>query len=226
MNQLFGARIRAVACLSLALAGGHQALAANLIQNGSFESNSLSGAYCYQGASCTASSWSAGVPTDSFVLINAASAAWGFPGSLASATTLVDGQFVLGLQGPVSSVGQSLTLDAGTYTLSWADANRAGSYPTAQTYSVSFAGAALGSAFSTQAGAGWQSRQLTFTLAQATSGVLLFDGQVYADATTFLDNVSLTRVNSGVVAAVPEPQTYALMVACLAVVGWVSRRRA
>jgi hypothetical protein len=72
-------------------------------------------------------------------------------------------------------------------------------------------------------GAGWHIHTLSFNLAQGVTGELSFHGLTAADATTFQDNVVLKQ--TAVVAAVPEPQTYVLMVACMAVMGLRMRQR-
>lgn len=216
----FAHRFAAVA-LSLMAAGAH-AQATNLLDNGSFEANSGTTGFCYAGQSCTITDWSAEGPS-SFVLINKASGSWGWPSGLSNASNAIDGQYILGLQGGSPGIRQTLTLGAGTYELSWFDANRQG-YGSDQTYGVYFNGQELDT-FSTVRGQGWQSRSLSFTLAQTTTGTLNLRGLVHADATSFIDDMSLIQTQSGVVAAVPEPETYAMMAACLGVIGLSLRKR-
>ena len=197
----------------------------NLIANGSFEAPSnvdITG-YCY-GSACGVSDWTLVDPTHGgAVLIGANNADWGTPSSLPNAN-LIDGDHVLGLQANGATLSQTLTLGAGVYELSWVDANRS-NYGSSQSYQVSFNGVQLGTDFSTvrNSATGWQAHSLSFTLAQGATADLSFQGLSAQDATSFIDNVSLKQ--TGVVAAVPEPQTYALMAACLGVLGLSMRKR-
>ncbi|MQA42499.1 FxDxF family PEP-CTERM protein [Rugamonas aquatica] len=205
MNKKILAAV-AAAMAALSLAGTAQA--ANLVVNGSFEDPSFTlsaGSYCYLNGpyECGAvTGW-----TGAFPLMSSSSGPWGNPNTPA-------GDFLVGIQG-TSHIEQSLTLAAGTYTLSWIDAGRGNYGGPTETYQVSVGGNVL----STEAvnyGAAWTAKSLTFTTAGNT--VLSFAGQTNYDATAFIDNVSVT-------AAVPEPGTYAMLVAGLGLLGVVARRK-
>lgn len=213
-----------IAMIGLMSAGAQAQSSPNLIQNGSFEDNTYNAStgYCY-GSACGLTGWTLSEITQGGgALIGANSGAWGTPSSLSDAASMVNGDFVVGLQGSAGGVSQTLTLSAGSFELSWADANRS-NHGVDQNYRVSFNGAQLGSDFSTVRGAGWQSRTLNFNVAQGVTGALSFQGLIVADATSFIDNVSLKQ--TGMVAAVPEPEAYALMLACLGVFGFSMRKR-
>ncbi len=213
--------IALAATIGLASAGAHAQSSPNLIQNGSFEDNTYkaSSGYCY-GSACGLTGWTLSeIVNGGGVLIGAYSGAWGNPSSLSDAASMVNGDFVVGLQASSGSVSQTLDLSAGSYELSWADANRS-NYGFDQSYRVSFNGAQLGSDFSTVLGAGWQSHTLSFTVAQGVTGALRFQGLTTTDGTSFIDNVSLVQTS-----AVPEPESLALALAGLVVVGQIARRR-
>ena len=198
------------AVLALVSATAH----ANLLSNGSFESHTTgigSTGYCYLGYNCpgSLSGWSAGAP-----IIGANSGPWGTPSSLGGWSASY-GDTVIGLQNN-SWVEQTLTLAAGTYTLSWADAGRAGYQNTS--YQVWLDGNTIGS-YSTVAGEAWDGQSLTFTVAAGGSHQLRMQGlAVNYDGTAFIDNLSLTT-------AVPEPGTASLGLAGLALLAGVARRR-
>ena len=201
-----------------AAAMGAQA-STNLVQNGAL--NGTAGSYVYNDAPSTVTTYYGSVPTQagtvadwsgSFVSIAGNSGPWGNPGSLAH-SALTAG-YVAGVQAD-GELSQSLDLQAGTYLLSWTDANRSGA---SQSYSVSFDGTTYQS-YTTQAGAGWAVESIAFTLTEEEAGLLTFKGLTSyqnTDATSFIDNVS--------VSAVPEPTSLMLMfVGTLGLVAW--RRR-
>jgi hypothetical protein len=214
--------VRTALCLSVMGASMVGHAATNLVQNGSFELPGApfpnaqdGGSYCYTHASLQPG-WACGtVPawTGDFELIAASSGPWGTPSSLANAS-LIDGRVVGGLQN-ISSLNQDITLTGGSYTLSWADANRT-NYGGNQQYEVLLGSTSLG-VFGTQMGQGWAAHSVTLN-AGAGQQTLSFRGLTNtADQTSFIDNVQLT--------AVPEPGSMALVLAGLAVVAGVARRR-
>ncbi len=199
---------------------------ASIVTNGSLTGNT--GNYIYNAAPTTVTQFYGSVPTGdadvtgwtgSFVSIAANSSPWGKPGSLPHAAGETSG-YVAGIQAD-GTLTQTLTdLQAGTYLLTWSDANRVG-VSNSQNYTVSFNGVTLDlTPFTTKAGAGWNTESVEFTLAQATTGDLTFTGGTsYAntDATSFIDNVTIS--------AVPEPASLLMMaVATLGLLAW--RRRA
>ena len=90
-----------------------------------------------------------------------------------------------------------------------------------KTGSVSAAGSSQSLSFdnatSTATNMGWTHQSFTF-VATGTSTVLSFASTTGGDAGIALDNITITPV--------PEPETYALMLAGLGLVGFAARRRA
>lgn len=206
-----------------AVSHGAQA-STNVVQNGGLDG--VTSGYVYNGV---APSIQAAMPgfgytdgvvqgwTGSFVSIASGNGAWGSPSTLPGGGSQLGGS-VAGIQAD-GTLSQLLTLDAGTYVLTWLDANRYGG--SNQSYAVSFNGDALSTtAFDTTVGGGWHQESLTFTVAEQTTGDLTFaglKGWTTGDATAFIDNVSLS--------AVPEPtSTLMLAIGVLGLVAW--RRRA
>ncbi len=202
--------LAALVAVSAALSMGGAAQAANLVVNGSFEDPGFSlpaGSYCYLGGGpydCgSVNGW-----TGAFPLMLSTSGPWGNPNT-------PDGNVLVGIQG-TSFIQQTLNLAPGTYKLSWIDAGRGNYGGPTETYQVAVGGNVM-SVESVNFGAGWMAKSLTFTAAGATT--LSFAGQTNYDATAFIDNVSVT-------AAVPEPETYAMLLGGLGLVGWAARRKA
>lgn len=211
-----------VAAVFGAVALGAQA-STNFVQNGGL--NGAVGSYIYNAAPSTVTQFYGSVPTlggtvadwtGSFVSIATSSGPWGTPSSLAHFDTATQGGYVAGVQAD-GTLSQGLSLAAGTYTLSWLDANRSGQGE--QTYKVSFDGVTYDTV-TTKHSAGWTQESLEFTLTHDTVGALTFAGLTSyhnTDATSFIDNVSVT--------AVPEPTSLMMMaVATLGLLAW--RRRA
>lgn len=201
-----------------AAALGAQA-ASNLVANG--DMNGTTADYVYNASPASVAAQGIGVPIEagtvsgwdgSFVSIAADSGPWGNPSGLAGFDAATFGGYVAGVQAD-GVLAQALMLTAGTYTLSWSDANRGAN----QTYSVLFNGANVGT-YHTLAGAGWGAESVTFTTAGGM-GLAFVGGTTFdqTDATSFIDNVSLT--------AVPEPSMLLMMAAAtLGLLAW--RRRA
>ncbi|RFP09951.1 MULTISPECIES: FxDxF family PEP-CTERM protein [unclassified Duganella] len=200
--------LAALVAASAALSMGGAAQAANLVVNGSFEDPGFSlpaGSYCYLGGpfDCgIVNGWTGGFP-----LMLSTSGPWGNPNT-------PDGNVLVGIQG-TSFIQQTLNLAPGRYTLSWIDAGRSNYGAPAETYQVSVGGNVM-SVESVNFGAGWTAKSLTFNAAGATT--LSFAGQTTDDATAFIDKVEVN--------AVPEPETYAMLLGGLGLVGWAARRKA
>jgi hypothetical protein len=192
-------------------AGASLAAQANLLTNGSFDGTTTD--YIYNGTPASVAQNYGAVPTDpgsvagwsgEFVSITSGSGPWGNPSGISG----FDGSFgdyVAGVQGD-AALSQSVTLSAGTYQLSWFDANRTnGNYD--QTYTVKLGSQVLGTYTTHASGDAWKQESVTFTTAGGSAQQLTFVGQTQwtwgTDATSFIDNASLT--------AVPEPTTTALM---------------
>jgi len=194
----------------------------NLVSNGSL--NGSTSDYIYNGAPPSVTKYYGSVPeaagtvtdwTGSFVSITSSSGPWGTPNSLSGFDQATFGNYIAGVQAD-GVLSQSLDLAAGTYLLTWSDANRGAN----QTYSVSFDGVAYKSY--TTVGGDWNTESLKFTTTGGT-GELSFSGDTSfhdRDATSFIDNVSLT-------AAVPEPASLLMMaVGTLGLLAWRRRARA
>ena len=125
-------------------------------------------------------------------------------------------------------VSQSFILDAASdVDLGFAMALRPG-YPSGQSVAVALDGQILTSFTATP---GWSVKNLTLGSLTAGSHVLSFAGTAayatYGDTTAYLDAVQLNAVPTPapVASSVPEPETYALMLAGLGLLGFTARRR-
>ncbi len=124
---------------------------------------------------------------------------------------------MLGTPGP-GSVSQLLNTEIGqTYWLQFDLSSNRGGDNNAAGKELTVAGLGGGAAHSFSAlTAGVSHQSFTFT-ANSTSTLLKFSSGPSGYSGSVLDNVSVT--------AVPEPQTYALMLGGLAAIGFVARRR-
>jgi len=201
-----------------AAAMGAQA-SANLVQNGGLDGTTSS--YVYNAPPSTVTTYYGSVPTEagtvldwtgSFVSITSDSGPWNTPSSLAGFDAATQGGYIAGVQAD-GTLTQALTLAAGEYTLTWTTADRGAD----QTYSVLFGGAQVDKV-TTIAGAGWSTESVTFSTLGGTGLSFVGDTSFQkTDATSFIDNVSVT--------AVPEPTSLLMMVvATLGLMAW--RRRA
>lgn len=207
-----------------ALAGTTQTAQANLLNNGSFEAAGPNlaaggGSYCYLGYApleCgTLPGWTGTMP-----VMASTSGPWGTPSNLGNWNAGFGNQQI-GLQGSGSVLAQDVTLGtASRMTLSWFDAGRSNYNFGDQQYTVSFGGVDLGT-FTTGTAQAWAEHTLSFDV--TGGGALQFrslDVGSY-DRTSFIDDVRLTAVAT----TVPEPQSLAMVLLGLAVVGAVSRRK-
>jgi hypothetical protein len=210
-----------------AVALGAQAAPVNLVANGALDSSYAGGSYTYNGVPASvAANYCCSVPNTpgtvsgwdgSFVSIASGSGPWNTPGSLAHFDAATQGGFVAGIQAD-GVLEQTLTnLAAGTYLLTWLDANRGDD----QNYAVSFTGGTVdylgATSFGTTDATGWKAEQLVFTTTGG-SGVLSFTGGTIwgpSDSTSLIDNVQLM--------AVPEPTSLLMM--ALATLGLLAWRR-
>lgn len=193
-------KIKTVAIAALMAAGSAWAAPVELVSNGSFEENA-------QGAGSWAiynglTGWSGNIELRNNVA-----------GTAADGVNFVE----LDTTGN-SSISQSIqTALNQTYTLSFQFQDRAGVASSSQGLDVSWNGATVGSVNNSLNG-GWQT--VTYTLiGNGSMEALKFTATGTSDSYgTSLDNVSLT-------AAVPEPETYGMLLAGLAAIGLVVRRR-
>ncbi|WP_338413472.1 PEP-CTERM sorting domain-containing protein [uncultured Sphaerotilus sp.] len=202
----------------------HAAHSAELLTNGSFESavNLNAGGYCYQGFGDNCGpiqGWTGSTPA----VIAQDSAPWSNPGSLPGFNASFGNQ-IAGVQThPAlgqSSLEQTVNGAGGLYTLSWYDAGRIGDG--GQTYQVNFGGSTIGT-FGVNSGQGWSLNSFTFTAAGGSQLLSFVGVGSQTDGTVFLDKVSLTGAPA--VSPVPEPESLAMMLAGLGVLGGVARRQ-
>lgn len=207
-----------------ALAGTAQTAHANLLSNGSFEAAGPNlaaggGSYCYLGYApleCgSLPGWTGILP-----VMSSNSGPWGTPSNLGNWNAGFGSQQI-GLQGSTSVLAQDVTLGtASRLTLSWFDAGRSNHNFGGQQYTVSFGGVDVGT-FTTGTGQAWAEQTVSFDV--TGGGSLQFrslDVGSY-DRTSFIDDVRLTAVAT----SVPEPQSLAMVLLGLAVIGAVSRRK-
>nr|WP_310523844.1 PEPxxWA-CTERM sorting domain-containing protein [Polymorphobacter sp.] len=207
------------------LAGSFAASATTLV-DGSFETKGAAtpglSDYCYDGFSaggrpiCAASPWTGGG-----VIVTGAGP-WG-------GTTTPAGNYYGFVQG-TSVVSQSFTAtETGTGVLTWIDANR-GNQGGLQSYTVSIFDGTTTTGLGTYTSAlgGFVGRSTaSFGLINGTSYTLSFTGLTTyigtndSDRTSFIDNVVLTST----AATVPEPSTWAMLIAGFGLVGFAARRR-
>lgn len=188
-----------ISLLTLGLACGSAQAATNLLSDGDFESFAgqvANGGYTVVNAGDALGAWTVGAK--SVDLIRNSS------GSISNVSVDLSGS-----PGP-GSLSQNFTAQQGTtYTLTW-DYFKNGS---GTDLSVSFGG----QTYVYAPVAAPTSASLLWTALSSGTQTVSFGGGAGTAGPT-LDNVTLT-------AAVPEPQTYALLIAGLGVVGFVAKRR-
>lgn len=198
--------------LTLLLSAGFAQASTELISNGGFETNNLSNnnnGYAYAGL-VTADAWSflggAGVSLNN--------TAWG-------ANTPAPSTAFAFLQNTASISQTFTTATASNFTVAFDLAERTNFGTTGQVVGVSLDGKAI-SQFDVSAANGWAAESFGALNVGAGVHTLTFTGlnpKNESDTTGFIDNVSV------IAAPVPEPETYAMMLAGLGLLGFVSRRR-
>ncbi|MBS0324227.1 MAG: PEP-CTERM sorting domain-containing protein [Proteobacteria bacterium] len=194
------------------------AQAGNDIVNGSFETSNVSpGGYLYAGA-VAAPGWTFTGGTG----IAAGSGGFNAPWGISAA----DGQNVAFIQN-ASSFSQTFADAASQYLISFSLAQRTNYGDVgSQSVSVTFDGQLLsGAALKPLAGAlgaGWTPYSFTVTGSLSGTHTLSFAGMWQGwDSTVFVDGVSAAAIQS----PVPEPGTYAMMMAGLGLIGFIGRRK-
>ncbi|MYM39838.1 FxDxF family PEP-CTERM protein [Duganella qianjiadongensis] len=208
-------QIARIAAVATALFAAQAHAATNLIVDGGFDIGSSFGTYNYANnfhgtMTGKGSPWTF---SDASGVVNHAGA-WG---GVASTSTVAFIQNYNGFTSNTPTVSQTFSSSASAYTVTFDLAQRPGNHESLQ---VSLDGQILSGGLLTPAGASLTSYSYTVTGLTGTSHTLQFKGVNNSgayDSSLFLDNVN--------VAAVPEPETYAMMMAGLALVGVVARRR-
>jgi PEP-CTERM motif len=230
MRHLKRALAGIVASLSLAVPSAH---AASILSDGGFEiQGQTTGNYCYFGFSaagnpaCGSGAWAGGNPANSGGggLQFESNGAW--PGQPSPDGTRY------GFVQMTGSLNQSFTpTQTGDYILTWIDAGRpAGCCGGNQGYLVFIDdGSSLSPVLydgTTTTSQPWTARTADFSvnLLAGTSYTLTFQGlETVTDQTSFIDAVSLDLAP---LSAVPEPSSWALLIAGFGLVGSAMRRRA
>ncbi len=183
---------------------------ATALVDGSFEAAGAGVSdYCYDAfaaggnAPCAPNAWG----TNGGV-IHSGSSAWG-------GTTTPDGNYYGMLQANQTLTQTVVATATGGLALSWIDANR-NNNGGLHSYTVSVNGASLGT-YTSGFGAFVARTSGKFGAIAGQSYTISFDGIANGDTTSFIDAVALTTV--------PEPASWALMVAGFGLVGFAARRR-
>lgn len=213
--------------MALALAWPVSAYAANLISNGSFETPILTPGSDFLIAtvgSSTVTGWTVTGPTGKNVAI--IEALYNLPDGAGINFAAADGVQWIDMTGTgansTEGLLQSVVLTPGAYNLSFYVGNvvAAAAFLGTQSTVSLFINSTLAQSF-TNVGAGgagvnWQQFSYNFSASGPTS-IEFRNGDAANDHLNGLDNVVLT--------AVPEPETYAMLLAGLGLLGWVGRRR-
>jgi len=192
--------LKCAAVAALMAAGAAQAAPVELVVNGSFEAETVNNYSWYNTPSLTGwSNTSGGIEIRNMV-----------EGSAADGHNFVE----LDTTGN-SDIYQLLSTTAGQYyTLTFKYADRINVPVSSQGLSVSLNDSVVSSVGTS--GGGWANGSYTFLATGATK--LTFTATGTSDSLgTSLDSISVT--------AVPEPQTYAMLLAGLGLVGFAARRR-
>ena len=207
-----------IAALASLVTAGAANAATELVVNGSFESNVISSPYAQLSA---VTGWTSSVSGNTAFEIQKGATQGGLSGFNPVAA---DGKQYLELNTEsLSSTSQTLATTAGgNYTLSFAYSGRPDTPGGANSLMNVYWGSTLLTPTSLVGNTGgvWQSYSQNLT-ALGSSTVLRFESIGPVSAPTYgsyLDNVS-------VMAAVPEPETYAMMLLGLGLLGFMARRK-
>lgn len=220
-------KILVPALAAVVLAAATPALSANLIVNGGFEDPPIpAGIFAALGGGGAIPGWDvlgveAALVSDSYAETNIT-----FQAHSGQASVDLSG---VGNTGPTSGLAQDVATVIGQiYTLQFwvgnADGSGNGNYLLPSTVNLSIDGGGLLSFTNSATTPGlnnWRRFATTFTATEATTTIAFLNGTDLGDAQAGLDSVSLVE---GIV-AVPEPSSWALMIAGFGLSGAMFRRR-
>ena len=208
-----------IAALAALVTAGTANAATELVVNGSFENNVIASAWA---PASSVTGWTSSASGSSAFEIQKGATQGGLGGFNPVAANGVQ-YLELNTDRP-TSISQSIATTAGgTYALSFAYSGRPDTPGGANSLMNVYWGSTLltPTALSGNTGGTWQSFSQNVT-ALGASTLLRFESVGPVSAPTYgsyLDNVSVT-------AAVPEPETYAMMLLGLGLLGFVARRKA
>ena len=213
------ATILNIAALATLLSAGAASAATELVVNGSFESNSIGSSWA---AVSSVTGWTSSASGNSAFEIQKGSTQGGVSGFMPTAANGV--QYLELNTDRLTSISQTISTSAGSnYLLSFAYSGRPDTAGNASSLMNVYWGNTLLTA-SPLVGTTtptWQTFSQSVS-ALGASTVLRFESVGPASASSYgsyLDNVSLS------VSAVPEPQTWAMMLLGLGLMGFIARRK-
>lgn len=213
--------VNIAALATLLSAGAASAATPELVVNGSFENNSISSSWA---AVSSVTGWTSSASGSSAFEIQKGSTQGGSSGFMPSAAAGV--QYLELNTDRLTSISQTIATTAGSsYLLSFAYSGRPDTAGNASSLMNVYWGSTLltpsplvGTTTPT-----WQTFSQTVS-SLTGSTVLRFESVGPVSSTSYgsyLDNVSVSAITS----AVPEPQTYAMMLLGLGLMGFIARRR-
>ncbi len=202
MFTKIAALVATTLCSTLALANAAQA---TVVSDGGFETQgAATNGNCHFSSNCPAGAWS-GNSSAGINLKNSGS----FEGNTPDGNYYA---FLQSLNGSTGTIIQSVTLDAGSYLVSWLAGGR-NNFGGSPSYTVSLGGQIYSGALATAQP--FTATSALVTLAAGTYDLNFSAHTVSGDNSALIDQVSI--------AAVPEPATWAMMIGGLGVIGATMR---